>query len=73
MNMARVSRDVFARTELHRELVEAAGTCWWCGGTRGEGRVRKLYKYRTEHDGGRRSEHDGLFCSRSCFDSYHCI
>lgn len=71
--MAYVSRDVFARTELHRELKETKETCYWCGGTRGDGKVRKLYKYRTESDGGRKSVHAGLFCSRSCFDSYHCI
>jgi hypothetical protein len=71
--MALVKRDPFARTELHRELVRTDLTCYWCGGTRGEGKVRKLYEYHTEHDGGRKETHSGAFCCRSCFDSYHCL
>lgn len=80
--MALVSRDVFARTELHRELKKTTEACYWCGGRRGLGVgrrlaggkvVSKLYEYHTEGDGGRKSEHAGLFCCRSCFDSYHCL
>jgi hypothetical protein len=69
--MVLVKRDPFARTELHRELVRTNLACYWCGGTRGEGEVRKLYEYRTESDGGSKNKHHGLFCSKSCHDSYH--
>lgn len=70
--MTYVSRDPFARTELHRELsynvstARASGaTCDWCGQT------KTLYRYQTESDGGRVSRHPGRFCSASCFRSYH--
>jgi hypothetical protein len=66
--MALVKRDPFARTELHREVVVPHGrTCDWCGGLNAR---RTLYKYVTESDGGRRFEHKGSFCSKSCHDSY---
>jgi hypothetical protein len=67
--MAYISRDPFARSELHRELVGAGNsTCDWCGSVR---KGNKLYKYRTEPDAGRANEHKGLFCSKSCHDTYH--
>lgn len=73
--MAYVSRDPFARTELHREreyIAHALHGCTECGGYKETKRGRKyLFKYRTENDGGRSSEHRGLFCSRSCHNAYH--
>lgn len=73
--MAYVSRDPFARTELHRSRVVSAAVarenvpmleCDWCGCS-----DRALYTYRSESDGGRVSPIRGKFCSKSCFNSYH--
>ena len=71
--MSLVSRDVFARTELHKEIVPpgfpgAVVTCDWCDGTGSNGR---LYRFRTESDGGSKHHHKGRFCSKSCHNSYH--
>jgi hypothetical protein len=66
--MAYISRDPFARTELHRQSVEVSGGCDWCGQQHKSG---KLFQYRTESDGGRENRHTGLFCSKSCHDAYH--
>ena len=67
--MAYISRDPFARSELHRETVDAGNaTCDWCGSVR---KGNKLYEYRTESDGGRTFPHEGLFCCKSCHDDYH--
>lgn len=66
--MTYISRNPFARTETHRELVETKNGCSYCGSTRKSG---KLFQYRTEHDGGRKETHRGLFCSIACHDSYH--
>ena len=65
-----VSRDPFARTELHRSIVYVAKsvTCDWCGNQR---RNASLFRYSTESDGGRKFEHRGLFCSKPCHDAYH--
>lgn len=68
--MAFINRDPFARQELHRETVETTETCLWCGQTRRGG---KLFQYSTEDDGGRTHIHPGLFCSKTCHDSYHQI
>lgn len=68
-----ISRDPFARQELHRESVPVpAISCAWCGQFRGSvASSHKLFRYYTESDGGRRFDHKGLFCSKSCHDSYH--
>ena len=68
-----ISRDVFARTELHRETVRYPNTtCAWCGGIRtGADGTSVLYRYRTEHDGGRKGDHPKLFCCKGCHDAYH--
>lgn len=65
-----IRRDPFARTELHREIVSCCtgGSCSWCGQVR---KGKKLFVYSTHHDGGRVEHHRGLFCSKSCHDSYH--
>lgn len=64
-----VSRDPFARQEIHRETIAArAGGCAWCGNLAGN---KRLFAYRVESDGGRRSDIRGAFCSISCMRSYH--
>lgn len=65
-----VTRDSFAREELHRELVCTNSSCDWC---RGHRRTAKLWRYSVEPDsiGSRVSTLNGLFCSASCFRSYH--
>lgn len=43
-----ISRDPFARQELHRETIDAMGdTCSWCGNVR---KGNKLYVYYTERE-----------------------
>ena len=70
--MTYVSRDPFARTELHRERITDASvsyallSCDWCGTSN-----RPLYRYRTESDGGRVHQHKGRFCCKSCHNAYH--
>lgn len=66
-----ISRDPFARTELHRCVPDQMSnlTCDWCGNRRARG---GLFRYSTESDGGRKFDHRGLFCSKSCHDSFHC-
>ena len=74
--MAYISRDPFARQELHRrpaQVLNAAyygvkRTCDWCGNVNHRG---GLYVYTIESDGGRRSDIRGLFCSVGCMRSYH--
>lgn len=61
-----VSRDPFARQELHKESVK--GTCTNCGSAN---RYGKVWKFREETDGGRSSEINGEFCSKGCLESYH--
>lgn len=68
--MALVNRDPFARHELHRESIDvglASSGCAWCGSKRvTRGGNYRLYRYRTETDGGRTSTEDRLFCSAGC-------
>jgi hypothetical protein len=61
-----VSRDPFAREELHKEPVE--GECAFCGSSN---RYGKVWKFRVEYDGGRKSEIKGKFCSKACLSVYH--
>jgi hypothetical protein len=70
-----ISRDPFARCELHRRAFtdHHGAQCQWCGSL---GRPLKhgghrLYWFETHHDAGRMSRHGGVFCSKSCHDSYH--
>jgi hypothetical protein len=63
--MTLVTRDPFARTELHKAKLKDDGECDWCGST------GKLYQFSTESDGGRTWRHKGAFCCKSCHDSYH--
>lgn len=74
--MALISRDVFAREEIHRETIPRSQTiagggslsCQWCGGLNGK---RSLYRYRVEHDSGRSSPIRGVFCSKACLHCYY--
>jgi len=68
-----ISRDPFARTELHRrrEYVECA-TCAWCGHVHRTPKSRGyLNRYRIETDAGRSHEIPRLFCSKACMETYH--
>ncbi len=67
--MAFISRNPFAREELHREAVPANGhTCSWCGTERKSGR---LFQYSIQADSGRSGKLNKLFCGVSCMRSYH--
>jgi hypothetical protein len=72
--MAYINRDPFARTELHRRVVNSHTfmqiECSWCGQPR-LGKPKTLFQFYTETDAGRQHVHKGLFCSKSCHDSYH--
>lgn len=64
--MTMISRNPFARTELHREITHDTSDCDWCGQV-----FDRLFRYYTETDGGLTDMHIGKFCSKSCHDSYH--
>ena len=68
-----ISRDPFARQEIHREVVASSQSCRNCGGFRWRGgrKLQAMFEYRTETDSGRNFVHTGLFCSKSCHDAYH--
>jgi len=72
--MTLISRDPFARTELHRDKIRPAEvsyakqSCDWCGNERGDG---SMFRYQIEHDGGRVERIRGRFCSVGCMRSYH--
>lgn len=63
--MTLISRDPFARTELHKKKVTTNGSCDWCGSE------TSLYRFQTESDGGKVNCHTGRFCCKSCHDAYH--
>jgi len=65
MSTRLISRDPFARTELHKRLYSKQHECGWCG------QVGKVYEFETQSDGGRTFPHPGKFCSVSCFRSFH--
>ena len=67
-----ISRDPFARTELHRHKRFAKGqasgmACKECGQP---SESVTLYQYSTETDGGRKFFHSGLYCSVGCFRAH---
>ena len=69
--MAYISRDPFAREELHRKTVNPGNnTCDWCGNLN---RHDKLFQYYVEPDriNYQKNDIDGLFCSIGCMRSYH--
>jgi len=61
-----VNRDPYARIELHKESI--VGECDFCGSSNRSG---KVWKYRTESDGGRQEEIKGQFCSKACMQDYY--
>ena len=75
-----ISRDPFARTTLVRRIYTddlVGAKCDWCGNPRKghKGYLAHLFQYGTENDGINQSYigphwHKGLFCSKSCHDSY---
>ena len=73
--MTFISRDPFARTEIHREITTGhIDGCSWCGNYVAYNQVKrigKLFAYTVEHDAGRREPIKGLFCSIGCMRSYH--
>lgn len=69
--MAMISRDPFARTELHRTVIDQTTinhACDWCGQ---RPKAHRLFQYYTESDGGRRFYEKGHFCCKPCRDAYH--
>jgi hypothetical protein len=71
--MAYISRDPFAREELHRERIYTSGTCKECGQVRHTPRGRSyLYQYRVEGDANpsRPGVVPGLYCSIGCMRAY---
>ena len=80
--MTYISRDPFAREELHRRLVPTRCGCAECGRVRRRGRAMppeggvnpatdRLFKYDIQTDGGRTHPIRGLFCSADCMRAYH--
>ena len=72
--MRTISRDPFARTETVRMNWSVTSTqlCDWCGTKRqSKSGNPYLYRYATETDGGSRHWHRGLFCCKSCHDSFN--
>ena len=79
-----ISRDPFARTELHRETftgfsVDVKGgfgdrlyECHFCGNVRRSPNGHpQAYRFSTVTDGGRAYQHKGSFCCKACHDAYH--
>lgn len=72
-----ISRDSFARTELHKLKWRTERTCKWCGQNKRDKRrgvpvgAPYLFVFRVLHDGGRVEHITGEFCSVSCMRSYH--
>ena len=69
-----ISRDPFARTELHREVTLHCTPCDWCGQYRQHHMATdavELFRYGTKTDGGKMYWHKGLFCSKGCHDAHH--
>jgi len=74
--MVMVSRNVFARMELHKRRVNVASTCGckWCGSnTQTKAGKPYLYEFENQSDGGRTYAVSGAFCSVSCMKSYHSL
>ena len=71
--MTFISRDPFAREEVHSEKVYTSETCTFCGCTKIEKRSGKhyLYQYRVETDEGWSYYARHLFCSRSCQKAFN--
>jgi hypothetical protein len=59
-----VSRDPFAREELHRRKCPSGTACSFCPSP-----ARWIYSVET--DGGRNSDIRGAFCTIGCMRAYH--
>jgi hypothetical protein len=70
--MTYISRDPFARLELHRHEMKSyiSKGCTECGNRNARG---NLFQYVVESDGGRRNAIEGEFCSIGCMRAYHCL
>jgi hypothetical protein len=69
-----ISRDPFAKKEMHKERLYSNKTCGFCGQTKETKNKRKyLFQYRIEPDsiGSRKNIINGLFCSIACMKDYH--
>jgi hypothetical protein len=71
--MTYVSRDPFARQELHKEFIHGAA-CAFCG-QKNRKRSRKStvegsYRYEVQSDGGRSYPDRETFCGKSCRSAY---
>lgn len=73
-----LSHDAFARTALVRHIAHGSNKrcCDWCGSPRWHSRDQQtehsLFMYGTlRDDRGQPEWHRGLFCSKSCHDTYH--
>lgn len=73
---ALISRDPFAREELHRERAynPAKNGCDWCGTTRqtpATGRAYLLKFWIERDDNARKLYVEGEFCCVDCMRAYH--
>lgn len=71
--MSLVSRDPFAREEIHRTGIRPTGdeSCRFCGVSVWQTPRKRLWRYWIETDGGTKHEISGQFCSIGCMRSYH--
>jgi hypothetical protein len=65
-----ISRNPYAREELHGETIKTNQACDWCG----QNNKRRLFNYYIEPDGilYKRWNIAGHFCSINCMRNYHC-
>ena len=68
-------RNSFARETIvgRRITVDVNGqTCEWCGSVRQRTETSQpwLYQFMVESDGGSTGNINGLYCSRSCVESF---
>lgn len=62
-----ISRNPFGRYDVIRETVpaEEREPCRFCGGSPGR------FRYGRDHDSGRKTFYEGVFCSKGCCEAYH--
>ena len=61
-----ISRDPFARWELHKRLHPSNDSCRWCEA------IGRVYQFEIHHDDKNKPDVvRGLFCSVSCMRDYH--
>jgi len=75
-----VKRDAFARETIHKTR-DRDGQCAWCGqvdpqsspesrARRSNPPLHRIYRFRSETDGGRVSEDSKTFCTLTCRKAY---